>query len=255
MFRNLLYHIQRLLGIGPREPLLRYYRLLGFFPRETAYYDLALTHSSASIEGSDGSRTNNERLEFLGDSVLSTAVSRHLYTTHPDWAEGDMSKRRSALVKRAVNNAVAEHMGLDRLLRHSQTSKLSRDAYGDALEALIGAIFLDQGYIVAERFVLTKVLPLFQSLEQSLTDKTTNYKSLLLEWTQQHHFVAEFRMLNEPKRTGGTFVCAIYINDQRISIGRGLNKKEAHQEAAHLALDALRKANPAIAGQFDSITT
>lgn len=254
MIRNILYSIQRLFGIDPGEPLLRMYDLLGFWPRDLRYYELAFTHSSVSSAGTDGFRLNNERLEFLGDSVLSTAVSRYLYLEHPQWAEGDLSKRRSALVKRAVNNAVAERMGLDQLLRYGQ-GRLNGDALGDTLEALIGAIFLDQGYDVAERFVLERVLPLFQELETSLVDKTTNYKSLLLEWTQQHHLAVEFRMLTEPKRAGGTFVCAIYVNDKRVSMGRGLNKKEAHQEAARVALDALKAVNPDIARELSSITS
>ncbi len=249
-----MYRVQRLLGIGPEEPLLRMYDLLGFYPRDMRYYDLALTHNSASGTADDGFRLNNERLEFLGDSVLATAVSKYLYRTYPHWDEGEMSKRRSALVKRAVNNAVAEHMGLDQLLKHGGT-RLSRDAHGDALEALIGAIFLDQGYEVAERFVLGRVLPLFQELEASLLEKTTNYKSLLLEWTQQHHLEAEFRMLSEPKRSGGTFVCAVYIDEHKVSTGKGINKKDAHQEAARTALEALKAADPAIAQQLSTITS
>lgn len=255
MIRKLFYHTQRLLGIGPAEPLLRWYGLLGFFPRDLRYYELALTHSSASTAEADGFLCNNERLEFLGDSVLGTAMSKHLYIEHPHWDEGAMSKRRSALVKRAVNNAVAESMGLDTFLRSAGVGRLSRDAHGDALEALIGAIFLDQGYEAAENFVLKRVLPLFQELEASLTEKTTNYKSLLLEWAQHHHFEAEFRMLTEPKRAGGTFLCAIYINEKRVSTGRGANKKEAHQEAARDALRALSEANPDIARELSTITS
>ncbi len=254
MVRSAIYNIQRLLGIGPQEPLLRLREVLGFWPRDLRYYELAFTHSSASGTDAEGFRLNNERLEFLGDSVLGTAVSGHLYKEQPHWAEGDLSKRRSALVKRAVNNAVAERMGLDHFLRYSN-GRLSGDALGDSLEALIGAIFLDQGYTRAERFVLERVLPLFEELEESLMEKTTNYKSLLLEWTQQHHLEAEFRMLAEPKRSGGTFVCAIYVNDKRVSTGRGQNKKEAHQEAARLALDALKSVNPEIARELSTITS
>lgn len=252
MFRKLIFKIQRLLGVNHQEPLAHLPSTLGFFPREWRYYHLAFTHSSASEIAENGQKLNNERLEFLGDSVLQTAMSHHLYLVHPEWDEGAMSKRRSALVKRAVNNAVAERMGLGEMLRIKLEGrhKLSPDIYGNTLEALIGAIFLDRGYAVAERFVLLRVLPLFQELEDSLIEKTTNYKSLLLEWVQQHHLTLEFRMLAEPKRSGGTFVCAVYIDDKRISIGRGANKKEAHQEAAHLALNALKNADPEIAQEL-----
>ncbi len=251
MIRHILHKAQRLLGLGSQASLRRYYDLLGFSPKELSYYELAMRHSSASLMDVSGFKINNERLEFLGDSVLSTAISRHLYTEHPHWDEGEMSKRRSALVKRTVNNAVAESMGLGELL--NSHGKISRDAYGDALEALIGAIFLDRGYETAERFVIERVLPLFKELETSLVDTTSNYKSRLLEWSQHHHFDVEFRMLVEPKKEGALFVCAVCINGKGISVGRGTNKKLAHQEAAHLALDALQAAEPALIDQISAL--
>lgn len=248
MIRKFIFKVQRLFGFKQEEPLLRLPEVLGFYPRDWSLYTLAFTHSSASDITADGHRLNNERLEFLGDSVLSTAISHHLYLAYPHWDEGALSKRRSALVKRAVNNAVAQKMGLREMLKvkQEQHQKLGMDIYGNTLEALIGAIYLDRGYAVAERFVLLRILPLFQELEASLVEKTTNYKSLLLEWVQHHHLLLEFRMLAEPKKAGGTFVCAIYIDEKRISIGRGANKKESHQEAAHLALEALKTADPNI---------
>ncbi len=253
MIRKLLFHIQRLFTKKAEEPLLRLPDLLGFYPRDWDYYKLAFTHSSMNELDKDGYKLNNERLEFLGDSVLATAMSHHLYIAYKHWDEGALSKRRSALVKRAVNNALAKRMGLELMLRFKQDGhKLSADTYGNTLEALIGAIFLDRGYAVAERFVHLRLLPLFKELEASLVEQTTNYKSLLLEWVQQHHLNLEFRMLAEPKKVGGTFVCAIYIDDKRISIGRGSNKKEAHQEAAHLALEALKTADPSIAKDIKS---
>ncbi len=228
MIRELIFRVQRLFGIKHEEPLLRLPEILGFYPRDWSYYQLAFTHSSASDVTDDG------------------------YIAYPHWDEGALSKRRSTLVKRAVNNAVGQKMGLGDLLKikHDHHQRLSADTYGNTLEALIGAIYLDRGYAVAERFVLLRILPMFQELEASLVEKTTNYKSLLLEWVQQHHLLLEFRMLSEPKKAGGTFVCAIYIDEKRISIGRGPNKKEAHQEAAHLALEALKAADPNIAKEI-----
>ncbi|WP_235300200.1 ribonuclease III [Porphyromonas sp. COT-290 OH3588] len=248
MIRNIIERAKRLLGLCSEEPLLRLGEVLGFEPRNISYYQLAFTHSSCSLTDEMGQRINNERLEYLGDSVLATAVSHHLYLNYPHWNEGELSKRRGAMVKRAVNNAVAKRMGLHKMLRYNREmgQRLSPDTYGNTLEALIGAIFLDQGYLQAEMFVLTKVLPLFQELEDSLVEQTTNYKSLLLEWVQQHHLDLDFKMLQEPKRSGGLFVCAVYIDGKRISSGRGSNKKEAHQEAAHAALAALRKVDPTI---------
>lgn len=252
MLRRLIDNIQRLCGKAPAEPLASLIEVLGFKPKTISYYEIAFRHSSCSLIDEAGHKINNERLEFLGDSVLATSVSHHLYKKYPLWDEGQMSKRRGALVKRAVNNAVSQSMGLDRLLQFygADVRRLSSDAYGNALEALIGAIFLDQGYAVAETFVLGRVLPLFRQLEESLLEQTTNYKSILLEWAQKHHLTFDFKMLQEPKRSGGTFICAVFINDKRVGTGRGMNKKEAHQEAAHDALNALAKADPVIKAEF-----
>lgn len=252
MLRRIIDNIQRLCGKTSTEPLASLIEVLGFRPRMLAYYELAFRHSSCSVLDEQGNKMNNERLEFLGDSVLATSVSHYLYSKYPHWNEGQMSKRRGALVKRAVNNAVSQRMGLDRLLQFygADIHRISSDAYGNALEALIGAIFLDQGYNVAEKFVLDKVLPLFRELEESLLEQTTNYKSILLEWAQKHHLDFNFKMLQEPKRSGGVFICAVFINDKRVGTGRGLNKKEAHQEAAHDALSALSQADPIIKAEL-----
>lgn len=239
--------IKRLLGLRSKEPLVRLIEVLGFEPKDPALYDLAFRHSSMSRTDSEGNKLNNERLEFLGDSVLATVMSHYLYTEHPSWDEGEMSKRRGAMVKRAVNNAVAQQMGLDRHLQiRREARQISADIYGNTLEALIGAIFLDRGYLYADRFIRERVLPLFLQLEESLKEQTTNYKSLLLEWTQRHHVSLDFRMLQEPKRAGARFVCGVFIDDRKVGVGEGLNKKLAHQDAAHKALLALCKVHPSI---------
>ena len=238
--------LMRLFGRKPKEPLFLLVELLGFEPRDPELYDLAFRHSSMSKLDAEGFKVNNERLEFLGDSVLATAMSHYLYLHYPAWDEGELSKRRGTIVKRAVNNAVAQRMGLDKMLqirreaRHSST-----DIYGNTLEALIGAIFLDRGYTRAEEFVHHRVLPLFLELEQSLREQTTNYKSLLLEWTQKHHLALDFRMLQEPKKTGAAFICAVFIDERKVGVGSGASKKLAHQDAAHKALLALCKVYPA----------
>lgn len=249
MVRHFIQRIQRLFGNTTEKPLLPSYDMLGFHPRTLDIYKLAFTHSSCGEQDEAGNKINNERLEFLGDSVLSTVISGQLYLKHPDWNEGQMSKRRSAIVKRAVNNAIGKRMNLGRYLRHGHEAldnSLSADVYGNTLEALIGAIYLDRGYKVAEQFIIQKVLPMFFELEDSLLDQTTNYKSLLLEWAQKHHLPLEFEMLQEPKRSGGTFISAVFIDGKKVGIGRGRNKKEAHQEAAHAALSSLNAIDPTI---------
>ena len=136
----------------------------------------------------EGFKLNNERLEFLGDSVLATAMSHYLYQRHPHWDEGEMSKRRGAIVGRKVNNAVAQRMGLDRLLQIRREARQgSTDVYGNTLEALIGQSSLIRAMPVPRRSSTSVWYPSLPELEGSLREQTTNYKSLLLEWTQKHH--------------------------------------------------------------------
>lgn len=256
MFRRLISIAQRLLGIKSEEPLARLPQLLGFTPHDWSLYELAFTHSSLDMVSKSGFRIDNERLEFLGDSVLSTAITHHLYLVYPEWSEGNLSQRRSELVQRRVNNVLGRQMDLHKMLNHrlKRDQPWSDDIYGNTLEALIGAIFLDRGYATAERFILLRVLPLFRKLEPKLVEQTTNYKSLLYHFVQRHALKIEFRMLAEPKRQGGIFTCAVFIDDKRISIGKGYTKKESHQEAAHLALDQLKASDPSIALELDSLS-
>lgn len=248
---HVLDPIKRLLGLRSKEPLVHLVEILGFEPKDPTLYDLAFRHSSMSRTDDQGRKLNNERLEFLGDSVLATVMSHHLYLQHPEWDEGEMSKRRGAMVKRAVNNAVALQMGLDRYLQiRREARQMSADIYGNTLEALIGAIFLDRGYLYADRFIQERVLPLFLQLETSLREQTTNYKSLLLEWTQRHHLSLDFRMLQEPKRAGVPFICGVFIDERKVGIGEGASKKLAHQDAAHKALLALCKAHPSLSSEL-----
>lgn len=255
MIRKIIDTIQRLLGSNAGEPLNPLFRSIGIRPNNYEYYRLAFTHSSLGAVDVNGNKINNERLEFLGDSVLSTAISNYLYLNYPQWNEGQMSKRRSAIVKRAVNNALGRQMNLVQYLKHGhdQPEHLSADVYGNTLEALIGAIYLDLGYTQAESFIINRILPIFAQLEDSLIEQTTNYKSLLIEWAQKYHFSLDFRMLQEPKRAGGVFVAAVYIDEKKVGIGRGKSKKEAHQEAAHATLTSLNAIDSSISlSEYDT---
>lgn len=240
---SLRTYLSRLPWRKPRGSFVLLSDVLGFRPRRIDFYELAFRHSSCSLVDDSGHRLNNERLEFLGDSVLATAISAYLYRENPHWNEGDMSQRRSAVVKRQINNVVARKLGLDKMLMiRGDLSQMSPDVMGNTLEALIGAIFLDRGYRMAEQFVLTRFIPVFYEMEDSLTNATTNYKSLLLEWAQKHHFNLEFRLISEPQHSHGHFTYAVFVDGHRIGNGIGQNKKEAHQNAAHDALDKLKKA-------------
>lgn len=225
-------------------PLSHLHKLLGFYPLDIRYYKVAFTHNSCSYIGADGRQINNERLEFLGDSVLATVMSAYLYKKYPDWNEGQMSKRRSALVKRAMNNIAAERLNLGVFIqkKHGMTTK--NDILGNTLEALIGAIYLDRGYNRVEEFIKERLIPLFIDIEKEEGSLTINYKSTLIEWAQKHHLSLKFNTIEEPKYPGGNFVSEVWIDGTMLGEGKGLTKKESHQNASSKAIVKLKKACP-----------
>lgn len=217
-------------------PLSSLHKLLGFYPLDIRYYKAAFTHNSCSYIGADGRQINNERLEFLGDSVLATVMSAYLYKRYPDWNEGQMSKRRSALVKRAMNNAAAERLNLSAFIQKKQGMTAKNDILGNTLEALLGAIYLDRGYNRAEEFIMEKLIPIFSDIERDEVNLTINYKSTLIEWSQKHHLNLEFNTIQEPKFPGGNFVSEVWIDGNMLGKGKGHTKKESHQDASHKAI-------------------
>ncbi len=234
---------ERLPWRKPSESFAFLKSILGYSPKNMEYYNLAFRHSSCSITDSQGNRINNERLEFLGDSVLATAISSYLYERYPSWDEGQMSKIRSSVVQRQINNAIAQELGLERLLKvKADVTQLSNDVMGNTLEALIGAIFLDKGYHHAEQFIHTRFISIFNSLEDQLVDAMTNYKSSLLEWAQKHHLQVEYKLESAPKRNGGKFHYSLWVEGKRIGSGSGHSKKEAQQIASRDALQKLQDA-------------
>ncbi len=216
------------------------YDVLGFKPKDESLYKQALTHRS--IASAD---ENNERLEFLGDSVLEAVVSDYLYKERSEWTEGKLTAKRSEWVSRATNNAVAEKLGLLEHIKYNKTNTFSRDMQGNALEALIGAIFLDYGYAQVYYFFVSKMLPLIIALEEAAEPIIyKNYKSMLLELSQEKGFIYEYQVVFAPKHGRGTFRTAVAVGQtyddlQQICEGRGKKKKEAEQEAARLAIEKL----------------
>ena len=141
-----------------------YYRIIdelfGFVPHNIELYKLALIHKSASLVLADGRQINNERLEFLGDAVIEAVTSDYLYIEFPDRQEGFLTQLRSKIVSRQSLNTIARTIGLDRYVIANPTGSTNqKHIYGDAFEAMIGAIYLDQGYEFANRLLINNILP------------------------------------------------------------------------------------------------
>ena len=239
-----------LLRFSPRlkkHPLYPLFKLIGICPKNIALYELAMRHSSRTItEKGTGVRLNNERLEFLGDSILAAAVSVQLYTRHPAWNEGEMSKRKSSIVARNVNNKVGKTLNITEYINAAQPAHtLSHDVPGNAVEALIGAIYLDLGFRQAERFVCNFIFPTYHHLEENTEHSIHNYKSDLLEWGQKHHFEVEF-VPQEGEAPRRRYTFAAVVNGEVLGIGSASSKKQAHQVAAYEAIAHLNKAKESI---------
>ncbi len=225
----------RLLSKKDRESYLLLYSILGFVPRDISLYKLAMTHSSST----SGVRKLgcNERLEFLGDAVLSSVMSDFLYSNFRKEREGFLTKSRSNLVCRERLNELALEIGLDRFVDACSVNRQrNNDIYGNALEALVGAIYIDRGYEHCRRFLLGRVFSCLGDIEQvAKSDK--NYKSRLIEWSQKNHKEIEFRVvLEEIRRDGTYFVSEVVVDGDVLGFGEGFSKRESQQKAARQAL-------------------
>ena len=200
---------------------------------------MAMTHSSASSSGSKKLGCN-ERLEFLGDAVLSSIISDYLYTNFVKEREGFLSKSRSNLVCRETLNELALEVGIDRFLEAcGLPHQHNHYVFGNALEALIGAIYIDKGYKQCRRFLLDRVFSRHLNLE-SLVRADKNHKSRLIEWTQKTHKSIEFKLVSEElRKEGAFFVSEVYIDDVLCGVGDGFSKRESQQKAARLAISKL----------------
>jgi ribonuclease-3 len=228
--------------LDKREFSSRLKNLLGFRPGELRIYEIAFIHRSASFTLPDGKRVNNERLEFLGDSVLDVILSDFLFEKYPDASEGFMTKIRSRIVNRDVLNQLAISMGIDKILvSNIGSGHQTKNLYGDALEALIGAIFLDKGFGRTKRFFIKSVFRKYLDLD--LVVKTDNdYKSLLFEWVQKKKESLSFAFNEEYdfERKKSVFSTTLSIGGQEYGKGQGASKKEAEQEASRQAWEKLK---------------
>lgn len=194
---------------------------------------MAMTHSSA------GSKKLgcNERLEFLGDAVLSSVISDYLYSNFVREREGFLSKSRSNLVCRDTLNELALDIGIDRFLEAcGLPHQHNHHVYGNALEALIGAIYIDKGYKQCRRFLLDRVFSRHLDME-SLVRADKNYKSRLIEWTQKNHKNIEFKLVSEElRKEGAYFLTEVYVDNELLGNGDGFSKRESQQKAARQAI-------------------
>lgn len=212
-----------------------YYRLIddifGFIPNNIELYKLALIHKSASVEYG-GRSINNERLEFLGDAVIEAVTSDYLFIEYPHYDEGKLTKLRSKLVSRQSLNAIACKLGLDKHIISCRSVGITqKHLFGDAFEAMMGAIYLDQGYNFANRLLINNIYAKYCSLDE-VDETETDFKSRLIEWGQKNHHTVVFRTRGEQAGASRKFHSVVLIDGLEAGHGVGTSKKEAEQNAA-----------------------
>ena len=206
-------------------------------PFNLSLYKLALQHSSIKE-----ATTSNERLEFLGDAVLSLIVGEYLFKKYPLQEEGFLTEIRARIVNRGSLSEIAQKIGIDELL-HYDTRSVNKSnlkfIYGNALEAFVGAVYLDQGYERCCEFVIDRLLHIHIDLEE-LVRTDSNYKSKIIAWAQKNQKSIQFELVSEKRiKNNREFIVQLLIEGQVTGKGCGKTKKQAEQMAAQDALKAL----------------
>ena len=232
-----LYFKIRLFTLWGKKSYFLLYKLLGFIPDNLEIYREALSHASIKATRKDGERLNNERLEFLGDTILDTIVSDILYHKYPNEREGFLTNMRSSIVQRKSLDRIAQQMNISDILSVSyDITLLNNHIGGNALEALIGAIYLDKGYDVCRKFVKDKIVTPYIDMDM-LAQTEENYKSRLMEWCQKNRVDIDYILLDNHTEKGNCqiFKFEVFIEGIACGRGKGRSKKAAQQEAARKA--------------------
>ena len=222
-----------------KELAVHVYSMIGLRPDNILIYKTAFHHKSLLNE-SDQDIESNERLEYLGDSILNSIVAEYLFKKYPHENEGFLTKMRSKIVKRRTLNEIAEKMGLDILLKEYNNTKISHSMLGNALEALVGAIYLDKGYRKTKVFVIQGILQ--RHLDLAEIERTDdNYKSQLLEWCQKTGHSIDYQVTEKFKqRNRDKFRVQVLIDGESVAMGEGYNKKGAEQKASKKAMHSMK---------------
>jgi len=216
--------------------------IVGSAPNNIKLYSLAILHSSSSNKNDKGFRPSNERLEYLGDAILGAVVADYLFKIYPFKDEGFLTEIRSRIVNRESLNNLGKKIGLNVIIQIDSQKKgmyTHKSLYGDALEAIVGAVYLDKGYEFCRKFVVNKLIEPNYNIDQ-LIITNTNYKSQLIEWAQK--LSKEIKFASEEIQEDGKyreFEVSVFVDNELLAKGRGPNKKKAEQTASRKLLESL----------------
>ena len=234
-------NIFRPTSIQDKELVAAIKSMVGNKPLNLSLYQLAISHSSTAKTNNEGFKESNERLEYLGDAILGSIVAEYLFKKFPFKDEGFLTDMRSRIVNRESLNLLGRKIGITNIisLDNNTKSRPHKFIYGNALEALVGAVYLDRGYIYCSKFIIKKLLtPHFDIDELINTD--SNHKSKVIEWVQRQNKQVVFDIVNI-KSIGNhkEFTARVLIDNEVKGEGFGHNKKKAEQAAAANACEIL----------------
>lgn len=216
-------------------------KIIGFKPGKCVYYEKAFTHRSTNRIDELGNPISYERLEFLGDSVLSAVIAHYLFDKTPGEDEGYLTKMRSKVVSREHLNEIGKELELSSLM-HTKIplSQFGENIHGNLFEALTGAVFLDKGYNTCERFIYKTVIHPHINIE-SLEGKIISYKSFIIEWCQKEKKTFYFEGIEDSgKDQLKHFSVKLRINGTTVAKARATSKKKAEEKVSKRAYFALQ---------------
>lgn len=215
--------------------------LVGSPPFNLDLFKLASLHSSVGKVSKEGFKESNERLEFLGDAILSMVIAEYLFKKFPFENEGFLTEIRSRIVKRDTLNKLARKLGIPNLVElHDKNQKKGNSIYGNALEAVIGAVYLDRGYAFCKQFILNRIVDQHLNLK-NIIHTDSNYKSKIIEWAQKENKEVIFESVSlSDEEAMNKFEVMLSIDGAQVSTGTGSSKKRAEQQAALRACEMLK---------------
>ena len=223
-----------------RELAKSFNRIIGKTPINLSLYQQAVSHSSVARKNSGGIKDSYERLEYLGDAILGMVVAEFLFQKFPYKEEGFLTELRARIVSREALNKLCQKIGLAPLIRFGQTNgPRHKSIYGDVMEAMIGALYLDHGFETTKKFIIQRLIQPHYDFDE-LLNTTYNHKSKVIEWSQKENKEIDFKLLEEKGDSSNQFIVELIVDNKAVARGFGFNKKKAEQDAARKGLAELK---------------
>lgn len=215
--------------------------ILGFIPKDKVLYKTAFTHRSVNRKNKEGGYINFERLEFLGDSIIDSIVAHFLYSELNQDNEGELTKMKSKIVSREKLNFIGKELKLlDHLYCTGSKDNFGDDIYGNILEALVGAVFIDKGYERCKKIVFKIILDPYISLNE-VKNEIISYKSVLIEWGQKEKQNIQFITEKEDSIDSTiNYHCKLMLNEKILIKVREVSKKKVEEKAAKRAYKVMK---------------